>query len=100
MVHSLISRSNVSSNKTTRSQQVNRQPNEWTFRELSQKTNTSEPTLYSWMLKGILKARRDTYTSQGGVWLITADEIEIARLRAIKNQPKQWIYHSRVAKIH
>jgi DNA invertase Pin-like site-specific DNA recombinase len=100
MVHSLLSRSNVDSNKTTRSQQANRQPNEWTFRELSQKTNTPEPTLYRWMQKGILNARRDTNTSHGGIWLITADETEIARLRSLKHQPKQWIYHSRVKKVH
>jgi DNA invertase Pin-like site-specific DNA recombinase len=100
MVHSLLSRSNVSSNKTTRSQQANRLPNEWTFRELSQKTNTPEPTLYRWMQKGILKARRDTNTSHGGVWLISADEIEITRLRSLKDQPKQWIYLSRVTKVH
>jgi len=100
MVHSLLSRSNISSNKTTRSQQANRRPNEWTFRELSQKTNTPEPTLYRWMQKGILTARRDINTSHGGVWLITADEIEIARLRSLKDQPKQWIYQSRVTKVH
>jgi Site-specific recombinases, DNA invertase Pin homologs len=100
MIHSLLSRSGVSSNKITRSQQANRQPNEWTFRELSQKTNTPEPTLYRWMQKGILSARRDTNTSHGGIWLIMADETEIVRLRSLKDQPKQWIYHSRVTKVH
>ena len=52
------------------------------------------------MQKGRLKARRDTDTSHGGVWLITADETEIARLRSLKEQPKQWIYHSRVTRVH
>ena len=100
MVYSLVARSSVNSNKTTRSQQANRQANEWTFRELSQKTATPEPTLYRWMQKGILNARRDTNTSHGGIWLITADETEIARLRTLKEQPKQWIYRSRVTKVH
>lgn len=100
MIHSLLTRSSVSSNKKTRAQQANRQLNEWTFRELSQKTDTPEPTLYRWMQKGMLNARRDTNTSHGGIWLITADETEIARLRSLKDQPKQWIYHSRVTKVH
>ena len=52
------------------------------------------------MQKGILTARRDINTSHGGVWLITADEIEIAKLQSLKDQPKQWIYQSRVTKVH
>ncbi len=99
MIGALLSRVDVGSNKRTRSQQVERKPDEWTFRELSTKTNTPEPTLYRWMQKGELKVRRDEHTSHGGVWLITADETEIARLQSLKNQPKQWIYHSRVNKV-
>ena len=33
------------------------------------------------------------------VLLITADEQEIKRLRDLKNQPKEWIYCSRVQKV-
>lgn len=52
------------------------------------------------MQKGIIKARRDVHTSHGGIWLILADETEIARLQSLKTQPKGWIYHSQVKKVH
>jgi hypothetical protein len=100
MVGTLLSRAGINSNRKVRSQQVNRLPDEWTFRELSQKTNTPESTLYRWMQKGILKARRVKEVSHNGVWLITADKQEIKRLQSLKNQPKQWIYHSRVTKVN
>jgi DNA invertase Pin-like site-specific DNA recombinase len=100
MVGTLLSRAGINSNRKVRSQQVNRLPDEWTFRELSQKTNTPESTLYRWMQKGILKVRRVKEVSHNGVWLITADEQEIKRLQSLKNQPKQWIYHSRVKRVN
>lgn len=100
MIHTLLSRMGVTSNKKTRSQQVARLQNEWTFRELSQMTNVPEPTLYRWMQKGMLTARRVLEVSHNGVWLITADEQEVKRLATLKDQPKQWIYHSRVKKVN
>jgi DNA invertase Pin-like site-specific DNA recombinase len=100
MIHTLLVRTGTNSNKKTRSQSVNRMPNEWTFRELSQKMNIPEPTLYRWMQKEILKVRRVTEVSHNGIWLITADEKEIKRLESLKNQPRQWIYHSRVKKVN
>lgn len=100
MVVALLSRARISSNKKVRSQQVDRKPNEWTFRELSQKTGTPEPTLYSWMKKGILQGRRAKEASHNGVWLIAADEQEVKRLQSLKEQPKQWIYRSRVKKVN
>jgi DNA invertase Pin-like site-specific DNA recombinase len=100
MIRTLLSRAGINSNKEVRSQQVNRMPNEWTFRELSQKINIPEPTLYAWMRKGIFQARRSKEVSHNGVWLIDADEKEIKRLQALRNQPKQWIYHSRVKRVN
>jgi Recombinase zinc beta ribbon domain len=101
MIHALLVPTGIiSSNKKTRSQQVNRMPNEWTFRELSQKINIPEPTLYRWMQKEMLIVRRVKEVSHNGIWLITADEKEIKRLESLKNQPKQWIYHARVKKVN
>lgn len=99
MIGSLLSRGGVESPKKTRTAEVNRMLNEVTLRELSQATNIPEPTLYVWMRKGLLKARRATEVSHGGVWLITADEKEIKRLQVLKEQPKEWIYRSRVKKV-
>jgi len=99
MVSSLLIRAGVKSNKTIKSEQVARQANEWTFREISQKLNIPEPTLYSWMRKGQLRVRRDKET-RNGIWLIYADEKEIKRLQDIRNRPKQWIYNSKVQKVH
>lgn len=99
MVSSLLVKAGVKSNKITKSKQVVRQTNEWTFREISQKLNIPEPTLYVWMRKGQLKVRRDQET-YNGIWLIHADEEEIKRLQDIRNRPRQWIYNSKVQKVH
>jgi DNA invertase Pin-like site-specific DNA recombinase len=98
MVGVLLARRGLNSNRKTRSSQINKMPNEWTIWELSQKTSIPEPTLYSWMRKGILNARR-CETSHQGVWLILADKEEIMRLQELRNQPREWIYHSRVKKV-
>lgn len=100
MIHTLLSCAGINSNKKTRSQQVKRRQNEWTFRELSKMTNVPEPTLYRWMQKEILTVRRVTETSHNGIWLITADDKEIKRLTTLRDQPKQWIYNSRVKKVN
>lgn len=97
MVSSLLSRVGVTSSKQTKTTQVKKMAHEWTFRELSQKLVIPEPTLYAWMKKGKLQARRDTHT---GVWLVHADEKELKRLVAVRNHPKQWIYNSRVEKVN
>lgn len=69
-----------------------------TFCELSQKINVPETTLYKWMRQDKLKARKIKNSSQRWIWLITADEQEIQILISLKEQPKQWIYNSRVKK--
>jgi hypothetical protein len=51
------------------------------------------------MRGGKLISRRDNTVSHNGVWLIRADKAEIKRLLELREQPKQWIYHSRVTKI-
>lgn len=99
MVSSLLVRAGIKSNKTTKSEQVTRRTNEWTFRELSQKLNIPEPTLYAWMRKGQLKVRRDKVT-YNGIWLIHADANELKRLQDIRTRPRQWIYNSKVQKVH
>jgi Recombinase/Recombinase zinc beta ribbon domain len=94
MIRKLLERSN----RKTRSSQINKESNEWTIQELSQKTNTPEPTLYAWLRKGLLTARKHE-TSHKGVWLIMADEQEIKRLQSLKSHPKEWVYRSLVKKV-
>lgn len=100
MVRSLLIKAGMSSNKQTRSQQAIRLPNEWTLQELSQKIDVPESTIRQWIRKNRLVARLDLTVSHKGAWLITADEQEINRLASLKNQPRQWIYHSRVTKVN
>jgi len=44
-------------------------------------------SLYVWLKKGILKARRTRYQTRS-VWLIWADETELSRLRVLRKHPK------------
>ena len=99
MVRSLLAKKGLMSKKKKRSDSVVREENELTIKELSEKTQIPEPTLYAWLRKDILTSRRDTSVSHQGVWLIKADKNEIKRLLEIREQPKQWIYHSHVTKV-
>lgn len=99
MVGDLLRRAGVRSSKTTKSDKANRKADEWTFCELSQITHIPEPTLYVWMRKGKLNARREA-ESKNGIWLIHADEQELKRLEDLKNHPRQWIYNSKVQKVN
>jgi len=98
-VGTLLSRKGLVSDKKKPSNKVQRKKDEYTMKELSQKLNIPTPTLYQWMKKGQLIARRDTQVFHKGIWLIQADKEEMKRLRGLREQPKQWIYHSRVEKV-
>lgn len=56
---------------------------EWTLDELSAKLNIPPPTLYSWIHRGILSARRSDAKPFTGLrrWLIRADEAELDKIR-------------------
>lgn len=100
MVNKLLIRSGkYSSREKHSSAEINRMENEFTFRELSQKINIPEQTLYSWMKKKQLTARKVKNSSQRWIWLVIADEQEIKRLISLKDQPKQWIYRARIKKV-
>lgn len=97
-VGSLLASNGKKSRIKPRSNKVIRASNEWTMQELSKQTNIPVPTLFVWMKKEKLKARK-TEASYGGIWLITADEKELTRLKALRDQPKEWVYRSRVKKV-
>lgn len=62
---------------------IEKQENEWTLSELGSKLELSSYTLRHWLNKGILSRSRKVPPK---VWLIHADEEEIARLRDLKEK--------------
>src|SRR5216684_1565289 len=69
-----------------RTRTVPRRPHEWTILELAHHLQMSHQTLYAWVYKGRLKARRTTRTRHP-LWLVYADPPELARLRALRPNP-------------
>jgi hypothetical protein len=86
MVRSLLVRQGLSSPKA-RPRSVAREADEWTLPELAYTLEMPHPTLYAWLRKGHVKARRDPVFGQ---WLIWADEDELHRLRALRQAPRVW----------
>jgi hypothetical protein len=98
MVQSLLSRQGLRSPKRRGpSDGINKEPEEWTICELAQELGMSKVTVYSWMRKGQLKARRVQNGSRS-IWLIHADKKEMARLQSLRKQPRSWSKHIRVFK--
>jgi len=81
MVGSLLARLGLRSQRQTPALAVSREADEWTLAELSHQLDRPQPTLYSWLRNGVLKARQ---VSQQGhrLWLIRADATELERLRS------------------
>jgi len=93
MVRSLLSRQGLRSSIRKRpSDGITKKANEWTIRELSQKLEMPEPTLYSWTKKGKLSSRRVPSAGRA-VLLVTANKSEINRLRSLRRRPRTWSKH-------
>ena len=96
MVHCLLSRQGLrSTDKRRPSDEISKKSNEWTLRELSQKLEMPEPTLYSWIKKGRVNFRRAP-TSRGDVLIIKANRTDINRLRSLRKKPRTWSKHIRI----
>jgi hypothetical protein len=65
----------------SRTRTVPHRAHEWTILELAHHLQIPHQTLYAWVYKGRLKARRTTRTRHP-LWLVHADPAELARLRA------------------
>jgi DNA invertase Pin-like site-specific DNA recombinase len=63
--------------------------NEWTIAELSHLLFIPQPTLFSWLRRGWLQGRRVVQTAHR-VWLIQADDAELARLRTLRSRSRAW----------
>jgi DNA invertase Pin-like site-specific DNA recombinase len=93
MVHSLLYRQGLrNSVKKRPSDKITKKANEWTIRELSQKLEMPEPTLYSWVTKGKLKSRR-VLVSGKVILIVSANRTELNRLRSMRKQPRKWSKH-------
>nr|WP_300989111.1 recombinase zinc beta ribbon domain-containing protein [Thiocapsa sp.] len=97
MVATLLARQGVAAGSSTRRQApwVDRQADEWSLRELALELEMPSVTLFSWLRRGVLQARR---VERGGQrqWLIRADAAEVERLRALRSVPRRWARHVRV----
>lgn len=69
---------------------------EWTTDELADLLGMPRVSLYVWLKKGILKARRTRYQTRS-VWLIWVDEAELTRLRTLREHPQCGPPRKRVA---
>src|SRR6195952_3904750 len=66
-----------------------RQPDEWTIRELAEELSVPEPTLYNWVQNGRLLSR-SVKAGAGSAKLVTADAATIANLKTIRATPPPW----------
>ncbi len=65
-----------------------RQPDEWTIRELAEELGVPQPTLYHWVQNGRLTSR--SVNGAGSAKLVTADAATIANLKTIRATPPPW----------
>ena len=66
-----------------------RQPNEWTIRELATELGLPQSTLYNWVQNGRL-CSRSVAAGAAAAKLVTADAATIANLKAIRATPLPW----------
>jgi DNA invertase Pin-like site-specific DNA recombinase len=62
---------------------------EWTLPALAKRLGRSRLTLYGWVKRGWVQARKAEAARPQGVWIIRADEAELARLAALR-PAQQW----------
>jgi Recombinase zinc beta ribbon domain len=90
MVHNLLIKAGaIEPRYRRRKPQFERQPNEWTIRELAEQIGMPEPTLYAWVLKGRLRSRM-VQAGSGQTKLVHADAATIAELKTIRATPFPW----------
>jgi excisionase family DNA binding protein len=66
-----------------------RQPDEWTIRELAEELGVPQPTLYHWVQTGRLPSR-SVKAGTGSARLVLADTATIANLKTIRATPPPW----------
>jgi excisionase family DNA binding protein len=90
MVYHLLTKAGVIEPKHRRRRPpIERQPDEWTIRELAEQIGVPEPTLYNWVQRGRLRSRM-VQTGTGRAKLVHADAPAIANLKEIRATPAPW----------
>jgi hypothetical protein len=74
---------------------IPRQEHEWTPRELADQLGMARDSLNNWIQKGALRGRKVAYHGRS-LWLLWADEAELARLRDMRDFPHYGPYYRRV----
>ncbi len=93
MVRTLLARQGLRRvDKKRPSEGINTGPEEWSIDELARELHMPEPTLYSWIRKGKVRARLQQHGARS-FWRIWADEAELERLRVLRKQPHRWSKH-------
>lgn len=92
MVRCLLNRQGiqVGTQKQQHSANIPRETDEWTLTELANELKMPEPTLYSWIRKGHVRARQIKVATRT-FWIITANQHEIEQLRQSRNVKRTWI---------
>jgi DNA invertase Pin-like site-specific DNA recombinase len=70
-----------------------RQPHEWSLPELACTLEMPAVTLFSWLRKGWLQARKVLRAGKPQ-WLVCADAAELERLRGRRQAPRRWATHA------
>ncbi len=63
-----------------------REDHEWTTHEFAEVLAISRDRLHTWLRKGVLQTRKVPYGKRQ-VWLVWADDAELARLREFRDRP-------------
>jgi len=87
MVLTLLLRQGLRSRQSAYAGMIEEGQEELTLNELARRLNVPQPTLYSWLRRGLLHGRQVIHADHP-LWLIQADEAELARLSALRTSAK------------
>ncbi len=85
MVRTLLSRQQ---RRAARPVAYDLKPDEWWFADLADALHLPHPTLYTWMRRGWVNAKRLPIGQ--GRWMLWADTEELDRLQQLRNCPRTW----------
>ena len=88
MVRDLMARLNQEPGPRQNHLKPSLRKHEWTLPALAEELSMPTITLYSWVRKGRVTARKVLDVGTLGVWVIQADAAELQRLRALRVAPK------------
>lgn len=96
MVRVLLNRQGIHAG--TQNQQhgatITLEADEWTLKDLALQLKIPEPTLYAWLKKGHMEAKRIQGAANRSLWIITANAQELERLRQLRTAQRTWAKHT------